>query len=198
MSSHRGNQVFDPRPIPDLALPGKVSRDPSDPALRRFIQGLVVEEFDGAEPPPRVLDGLAAYVRALDRVACRGEALPIALADQLDEFARAGAAARAALATGDRPAARLMIAAMRTTLGQIDERYPGQRFEAHRRALRTADRDLLAIQHALDRGDPGAMPRLDQVAQRTENWAAVLRRDERWSLYNVEKLGASLAASAAR
>ena len=28
MSSHRGNDVFDPRPIPDLAAPGKVSRDP--------------------------------------------------------------------------------------------------------------------------------------------------------------------------
>ena len=169
MSIHRGDQVVNPQADPDLARPAQgVARRARSGRCDRFIHGLVVEEFDGAEPPPRVLDGLAAYVRALDRAACKSEAMPIALADQLDEFARAHAAARAALDTGDRPTARLMIAVMRTALGQIDERYPGRRFDAHRHALRTADRDLLAIQHALDRGDPDATLGLDQVARTAE------------------------------
>jgi len=39
-------------------------------SLRRFIEGLVVEEFDGAVPPPAVIDGLVAYVAALQPGAC--------------------------------------------------------------------------------------------------------------------------------
>ena len=60
MSARRGDEVFDPRPIPDLAAPGKVARVRGDPALGAFVRGLIVEEFDGREPPPAVLDGLVA------------------------------------------------------------------------------------------------------------------------------------------
>ena len=72
-SSHRGDGIDNPKPIPDLSGPRKllkVSRDPGKPDLRNFIHGLVTEEFDGAEPPPAVLDGLAAYVRSLAPEAC--------------------------------------------------------------------------------------------------------------------------------
>ena len=63
MSSHRGNGVFDPKPIPDLTVPGKVSRDPASPALATFVHGLITEEFDGNEPPPVAFEGLLAYLR---------------------------------------------------------------------------------------------------------------------------------------
>lgn len=183
MSSHRGNQVFDPRPIPDLAMPGKVSRAPADPALRNFIRGLVVEEFDGAEPSSRVLDGLAAYVRALDTTACgRDQTAVVVLRDQRDDIARARTAALVALAADDAATARLMIAAMRTALGQIDERYAVKGLGAHRDALRTADRELLAIQQALHRDQGDAASQLRGWRNPAE--AAAFVRDEPRSLYN--------------
>ncbi|RJF85934.1 hypothetical protein [Sphingomonas cavernae] len=191
MSSHRGNQRFDPVPIPDLALPGKIPRDAGGTALRDFIRGLIVEEFDGAEPPERVLDGVVAYVRAIDGRSCGAETA-IALADQLDDIARARGAALQALALEDRATARLMLSAMRTALGLIDERYPGPAFERHRRTLRTADRDLLAIQHALDRGDSRTSARLEHWEQGAEDWIPALRRDEPRSLYDAERLRLAL------
>ena len=49
---------------------GRSGQAPADDALKPFIRGLVVEEFDGPEPTPAVMAGLVAYVRALDPAAC--------------------------------------------------------------------------------------------------------------------------------
>lgn len=144
MSSHRGDHIDNPKPIPDLGGPRallKVSRDPADPALARFIHGLITEEFDGPEPSPEVLAGLAAYVRALRPEGCRGTDRPIRLGARLDEVNKAVALARGA--TGE--TRRLLLAAARSTLGAIDERFrlPGR--DRDRAALRAADRILESI-----------------------------------------------------
>jgi hypothetical protein len=141
MSSHRGDGIFNPKPIPDLAgPPGKLKVPRTAPgALETFIHGLVTEEFDGSEPPPEVLAALAAYVRALDPAACgRGDA-PVRLAKRLAEIDSAVGLAR----TSDGETRRLLLAAARSTLGAIDERFAG--LEADRALLRAADADLNAI-----------------------------------------------------
>ncbi|MDB5452117.1 MAG: hypothetical protein JWO33_695, partial [Caulobacteraceae bacterium] len=72
-SSHRGDNLDNPKPIPDLSGPKRglrIDQSPARPDLELFIHGLVHEEFDGPEPPAEVLAGLAAYVRALDPKAC--------------------------------------------------------------------------------------------------------------------------------
>ena len=54
-STHRGDDIFDPVPIPDLGGPKaalKISQGRRPPALEHFIHGLITEEFDGPEPPP--------------------------------------------------------------------------------------------------------------------------------------------------
>ena len=51
-----------PKPIPDLGGPKarlKIDQSPDAKALEPFIHGLVTQEFDGAEPLPGVLAGLA-------------------------------------------------------------------------------------------------------------------------------------------
>ena len=50
-SSHRGNGVEDPRPIPDLSMAKarlKVSQRPEDRALEPFIHGLITQEIGRA------------------------------------------------------------------------------------------------------------------------------------------------------
>ncbi len=190
-SSRRGDGVFNPRPIPDLAAdPPKVSRDPSDPALRRFIHGLVVEEFDGLEPPARVLDGLAAYVRAL-RPGCN-EAVPRTVTGEAQDAIAAVTAARTALAEGDAASAHMLITAARSTLGRIDERLTVTPDITRRLARR--DSELRRLQASAN----------DAVAMRRglERWAADFGRDivalrsaEAGSLYSAAALDRILAAT---
>lgn len=150
MSKRRGDGAFNPKAIPDLAGVGlKVSRDAQKQELKTFIRGLVVDEFDGEEPPAAVLDGLTAYVRALSPAACRG---PATVAVRLDSLlADADAAMRAAEDAwrgGDAATARLLVGAARSTLGSIDERYQLTGLERGRAVLRAADSQLRTIQQA--------------------------------------------------
>ena len=182
MSSHRGDGIFNPKPIPDLAGPPgklKISRTAAG-ALESFIHGLVTEEFDGPEPPPEVLAGLAAYVRALDPSACRGGEGRVRLAGPLAEVDTAVALAR----TSDGGTRRLLLAAARSTLGAIDERFSA--LPADRAMIRAADADLATIragQADFARWD-GAWP-----ARRRS-----LLRDERRSLYAADQVAALFRA----
>ncbi|MDB5678610.1 hypothetical protein [Sphingomonas bacterium] len=190
MSSHRGNGVFDPKPIPDLTAPNKVSRDPASSALATFVHGLITEEFDGNEPPPLAFEGLLAYLRALR--ACRPDTREtIAVDAAIADTTAAMRAASDALDLGDKPTARLLIGAARMRLGNIDERYDLPAVERDRPAIATADRQLLALQLALDRGD--------DIAPRLAAWrfppalATRLRRDAPRSLYDPAVLAGSIA-----
>src|ERR1700761_6502938 len=76
-STHRGNGIDDPKPIPDLSGSKgrlKIDQDPGQKKLEPFIHGLITEEFDGPEPTPATVAGLAAYVRALSPAACPAQA----------------------------------------------------------------------------------------------------------------------------
>lgn len=185
MSKKRGDGVANPRPIPSLVGAGKVDRRTGSPALESFVHGLVAEEFDGAEPPPRVLAGLAAYVRALQPAACPAEARrPVSVALDLDAALRAVRAADTAFAAGDRAAGRLLIAAARTELGAIDERYAG--LGAPQRALAAADQALAAAMKAAD-----PRPALAAWLAEAPRWSRRLIRAEPRSLYDRRRLAAA-------
>jgi len=174
MSKHRGDGTVNPKPIPDLARPPAariVSHDPGSFALERFIHGLIVEEFDGPEPAPAVLGGLAAYVRAIRAEGCgRGDA-PVTLAGRLEEVGAALALAR----DGDPATRRLLIAAARSALGAIDERFRLPGLERSRSLLRAADRELQAVRS----GSAG----LDDWLARWPERERRLRADEPRSLF---------------
>lgn len=188
-SSHRGNGEHDPKPIPDLAGPrDRLKVAPGQ--LAPFIRGLIVEEFDGREPPPAVLEGLAAYVRALDPAACpAAEREPLRPALLLDDARRALDAAGHAVVADDRPTAVLMIAAARAQLGLIDERYRALPAEVAR--LRAADRALQALQQAVRDGrtdTPAALARWRADSRRLE---AALAAAESRSLFDPDRLRAA-------
>jgi hypothetical protein len=152
MSSHRGDDIFNPKPIPDLAGDPsklKVSRDPHKDDLKRFIHGLITQEFDGPEPPPAVLEGLAAYVRSLSPAACsRAQSSTVRLEPMMDNVDRAVRLAKDSYSRGDIATARLLITAARSTLGSIDERFELPAGERIRAVLRDSDADLRAFERA--------------------------------------------------
>lgn len=184
MSSHRGDGVFNPKPIPDLAgSPEKLKISRSAPGrLESFIHGLITEEFDGPEPPAEVLAGLAAYVRSLDPAACPPGPVGLRLGDRLAEVETAVALAR----TETAETRRLLLAAARSTLGAIDERFAGLR--ADRARLREADAELNAarLRQRDFAGWDAVWPRIK----------AALLRDEGRSLYSPARLRAAFGSGA--
>jgi hypothetical protein len=196
-SEHRGDGVFNPKPIPSLIRPPAqriVSRDPRRPDLRNFIHGLVTEEFDGPEPPPAVLEGLAAYVRALSPAHCpKASRRPVTLAVRMDDARRALAAARAAAARRDTASAKVMTAAARSELGVVAERYEGPALAGDLAAIGAAAVDLgkLQARPVLAPADfAGWEARLSALQAR-------LAQHEAQSLFDPRRLAARLKAAGA-
>jgi hypothetical protein len=195
-STHRGDGVFNPKPIPDLAGPKarlKVDQGREGRQLETFIHGLVTEEFDGPEPPKAVLDGLADYVRALDPAACpaRG-AQAVTVAALMADARRALEAAKGEAARGDAPAAVLMVAAARSRLGLIDERYADPALSRERQAIRAADGRLAALQDHLRAHDPDAAATLARWTADSRPLEADLAAREPASLFNPARLTQAL------
>ncbi|HEV2364445.1 MAG TPA: hypothetical protein VGS12_09655 [Caulobacteraceae bacterium] len=199
-SSHRGDWTFDPRPIPDLGGPKsalKVDQSRSGAALEHFIRGLITEEFDGPQPAPAILAGLADYVRAMDPAVCAGKPPErITVADDLADAARAARAARALLARSDAPAAAVLLEAARAQLGRVDERYAVPGLEPDRGALAASALTLSAAVEAARAGRRG------DAARALTDWLADLpalahrlARDEPRSFYSRARLAAALGRS---
>lgn len=189
-SAARGNGRFDPVAIPDLAMPGKVARDPDSRALERFVRDLIVEEFGGEEPSPAMLAALAAYVRAV-RPCPTERKVARRLGDQLAAIDDGMAAAALTADRGDRRGVALSIAAVRHQLGLIAERYAGPGLARDRTALLAASRDLRTV---------GDIPEVARIGPALGSWkgefdkglAKRLRRAEGRSLYDVNRLAKSL------
>jgi hypothetical protein len=172
MSKKRGDGMLNPKPIPDLVVdPAKVSRDPASPALRDFIRGLVVDEFDGPEPTAATLEGLTAYVRALSPAACKAtDVVPVTLQAELSLAMDASEAALNVWTNEDSETARFLIAAARASLGRIHERYAGADLTRERKAIERLDKSLGAIQSSIDRGS-------NSVDRKISAWQMMLARE---------------------
>lgn len=191
MSHQRGDSIFNPVRIPDLAVDNpKVKRDATSPALTSFIRGLIVEEFDGAEPPAAVLEALTSYVRAMGPENCGSKKrIPISLDRHLTDIDEALDMARLAVSNDDKETARLMMAAARHSLGLIHERYVGPTLGTQRTIIIAADRKIQALQAALS-----LKTAVDTTSQRKifEGLRVALEPSETKSLYNPKVLAQAL------
>lgn len=198
-SSHRGDGIDNPKPIPDLSGPKaklKVDQAPDARALEGFIHGLITEEFDGPEPSPATLQGLAAYVRALQPAACpQAPRQPVDARLLMSDARRALAAARAEIARGDRSTAVLMLAAARARLGLIDERLAGPPFDALRNRLRAASAQLAAAQDTLRQGQNPPDRDFTRWLADSRPLEAKLVAAEPGSLFNPKRLRAAAKRS---
>lgn len=180
----RANGRFDPKHIPDLALPGRVSRDPENGELERFLRGLIVEEFAGRDPSKAALSALAAYVRSVG--ACDGKSEQLrTLADQVKLVRLSVASASQMAKAGDAETAAVLIAGARHQLGLIDERYAGPRLALERATL-------LAYSRSLQPEGQGSVPDPVQLKAWLTRFERELRpaleRRETASLYNPNLL----------
>ena len=153
-SSHRGDGKFNPKKIPDLADPSQrtIPHDLRDDGLRKFVRGLIVEEFDGPRPPATVLQGLLDYIRFMEIDEC-GDDAPITLAGSLRDVETALRLAEEEMAfSKDEATARFLIGAARSMLGRIDERFSVPRLEGQRAILKDASVELGALQQSLAGG----------------------------------------------
>lgn len=186
----RANGQFDPKPIPDLAAPGKVARDPAERAVEQFTRGLIVEEFAGREPAPAELTAVSAYLRALRPCPDERDERRGLVADlQLLRETIGAAALRADL--GDDAGAAVLASAARFRLGLIEERFPGSPFVRERKQLLAASRALQPVGEA--RAPTAARFRL-WLARFERDVALHLTRGERRSLYNARQVERWLAA----
>ena len=194
-SSHRDDGIDNPKPIPDLSGPKpalKISQEPRGRALETFLHGTVTEEFDGAEPPPAVLHGLADYVRTLSPSACPADKrVPLRVEDDLANAVRAVSVAAEALDRGDRPTAIVMIEAARQQLGLVNERYDAPDAAPSRAALGTASADLAASLSAIRSGDANANVRLTAWLAQEPAWRRTVIAQEPGSLFDPHRLAAA-------
>jgi hypothetical protein len=199
LSSHEMASEHGARPIPDLSGPKsalKFDQDPASGALEGAIDRIITREFDGAEPPPAVLKGLAAYVRALSPGACPPEASePVTAADGLADVRRAVLAAIAALDRHDGAAAVLMIEAARSQLGDIDERYHAPTLAPQRRALALASTELDAAQADARQRPAAARAALVIWLAKAPGWTKGVVAAEPQSLYAPARLAAVASAT---
>ena len=190
-SEHRGDGIFNPKPIPSLIRPVAsriVSRDPRKPDLRNFIHGLITEEFDGPEPTPAVMAGLTAYVRALSPAACpAGPARPVTVAARMADARRALRAADAAMTRRDPATSKAMLSAARSELGLVAERFGDPALANDLAAIGDAAIGLGRLQNGLSAGDAA---RIRAWSPRLQALEARLRRDEGRSLFNPQRLAA--------
>jgi hypothetical protein len=128
-SKVRGDGVFNPRPIPSLvgtAFNTAYGHDAKVTSLREFVHGVEVEEFQGAEPDPKLFDALMAYVVALDPVGCDGpDVVPITLKSTLSDIDRGVSALDASVSRGDDAIGNTLVLGLRSMLGRLNERFEG-------------------------------------------------------------------------
>ena len=187
----RGNGRFDPKPIPDLALPGQISRDPELRALEHFSRGLIVEEFSGQPPGNGALSDLAAYVRAAKPCPGRTDE-SVRLASRIDLFRDSVRSAARAAAAGDRQTAVVLAGAARWHLGLIDERIAAGGHAQTRKELLRTSRRLQTIQG----GAITTKALLAMLARFDRNLAPRLLQAENSSLYRPELVDRWLAERA--
>jgi hypothetical protein len=189
-SKVRGNGAFDPVPIPDLALrDGRQIKDRSSPEFRAKVHGLVVEEFDGTEPPAAVFEDLLAYLDSLGPANCAASSPMAAELTWRDDYGAAGLAAEEGETNSSPEVALFYLRAARERLERLNERYAAAELAPVRSELLKMSR-MLAAQADAVRTGLRPPPILGSF------WTVLgvkLKDGEARSLYNPDVLRAALA-----
>jgi hypothetical protein len=186
-STVRDDGVANPVRIPDLAdVASRASFGAQrEPSLEAFVESVIVDEFQGAPPSPRVRAALLAYLGAIRTEAC-GDAEAVTMAALADDARRAFAAAGA---SDDAALRDLLLLATQDALARIVERLPARAFARERAGLELIARETGALRGvAFDAATMTAWrARFDALARRLE-------RRERRTYANARTLARALTS----
>jgi len=185
-SQTRGDDIVNPVPIPDLTdAGGKSSFGTMRPVgdLRGFVHAVMLDEFQGKEPPPAVAEGVVAYVAALKRSACpAAPSVPIRFRHAADEVSGTYAVLLAALDRHDPNAADFVLRSLNLALGRLAQRFPGTPEAAD--MLPALGRDLGALRPLLRDGPDDARRALAAWRIRLDGTLQALSGREAGSLFD--------------
>lgn len=193
-SKVRGDQMFNPVPIPDLAAKdGKQIRDRKGADFRSKVHGLVVEEFDGREPPSEIFRALLYYLDAQDISACAdpGASVAVTLRADWDDVVMAIYSAQELFESGQTEDARFLTRAIRDRLGRLHERFTAAHQDYTRDELVKLSR-LVETWANLPPDSAEWEQAADEVFRELRQVAFAIDTSADRSLYNPEVLRAAL------
>lgn len=187
LSKVRGDGNFNPVPIPDIGLKdGKQIRDRKSAEFRIKVHGLVVEEFDGQEPPAEVFDAVVSYMDGLDPAACAAGTRPLRALDDLMAAEAAYDFATQHASGADVGVFFLRVARLR--LERLYERLPASADASLRRDLVSLSSGLGNMAEAIRSGEAATFVEPDWI-----NLFDRLSAAEGRSFYNTAVLETALA-----
>lgn len=183
-SKTRGNDAFDPTPIPDIAArDGKQITDRLSPEFEAKVHGLIVDEFDGRQPGEEIFREVISYMDGLVPCADPDARQPVTASRDMI------AARKAFLIAGfmDRSdEKRLMARAARERLERLNERFIAANQADVRAALLDGSQKIATWMEAPSaEGESAVQAALKTAAER-------VKREEQHSLYNPDMLRATL------
>ncbi|MCB2114105.1 MAG: hypothetical protein KDD85_11235 [Parvularculaceae bacterium] len=186
-SQVRDDGEFNPVPIPTLLNAreketfGAATRAPS---LHAFISAAIVDEFQAEPPPPKVFDGLIAYIESFDAAACPDGPTAQTARRALNDAMRVAEAAKAAIGRGDYPTADFLLASCQFMLGRISERFPFKKGARLRSDLAVLSRDIGQVRKAPD----SAGEKFAAIEKSAARLGKRLHKARRISLYDPDAL----------
>lgn len=197
-SAVREDGDFNPVPIPSLVdVKKRTAFGTTRPAssLHAFIAGALVEEFQAAPPTQTVLDGLVAYVGALDTDACPNNAVALSARRAMEDVSRALAAAKATAYQGDASTADFLLASAQVFLGRINERFQSAELAPARADLAALSKAVGAAR-SLSAGAGAMEAAIDDASTNARELARRLHKMRRHSLYDPANLAQHLQLEA--
>jgi len=195
---------FNPIPIPTLyGLNNKKIFGTLSPlsSKRAFVRRVIIDEFDGPEPNPRIFEALMTYVDHLSD-SCVSEKTSRSALKDFDRINRAITIAIEEWERGNENVADFILLSTRHELGFINERYHGKFLKNQRQKLEKFSRkiqilrDEIAVSKA--KGHEHEFQRI-QFETLTSDWKKAakklnksLARKEKKSLYKENILRAEL------
>ena len=194
-SSFRGNATFDPVTIPDLTKAGKISRNPENDDLEKFVRDLIVEEFNGSEPSSASLTALAHYIRTISPPRDEGAKMKwmaLGIEAHFDRAEEAFYSAEQTLNAGDTNLAILLFAGARHQIGLVYERFQGSELTNEAQRLENLGQKLGLIQTAIRNDNAKTTDLLRSWSDEFSRTKDLLDDKVELSLYNPDKLTAAL------
>lgn len=188
-SEVREDGVFNPVRIPTLVgAADRASFGSMAPtaSLHDFVAAAVVDEFRAETPAGTVLEGLVAYISALDADACADGPVARSPRRAMDDVRRVLNAAGKAYARNDVAAADFLLVSAQAGLGTVSARFPAPQHAGLREELEAVSRKIAEIRAEPD--SAAAQAKLGRILRSVKTLSKRLHRERAASLYDRRRL----------